>query len=218
MSFSTFRRHYLDRCLAATEFSGDVLDIGGKKENKKGEFRPPLGRCRSWRYLNVDAASKPDFLASADKIPLDGATLDWVLLSEVLEHLERPEQALAEAARVLRGGGKLALSVPFLYPVHGDPYDYQRWTPEKLRRSLGMAGFTEISVRPMGGLLSALADIFEAWCQAHYGAGRSPPFPARLTRKLLRTALLPLLLRRDPGLPYADAVTGGYFVTARKPE
>lgn len=214
--FTSFRRHYLDQMLSGTEFAGDVLDVGGKKENKKGAFRPPLASCRSWRYVNIDGNTSPDFLASADALPLGNESTDCVLLAETLEHLEFPERALAEASRVLRRGGKLVMSVPFLYPVHGDPFDFQRWTPEKFRRELWRLDFEAVEVRPMGGLISVMADCLEAFCQLHYSSGRKPPFAARLARKLLRTIFLRPLLHADSGLPFRDNVSGGYFVTARK--
>ncbi len=214
--FTTFRRHYLDQSLLETMFSGDVLDVGGKKEGKKGRFRPPLSLCSSWRYVNIDPATKPDFLASADLLPLPNHDANFILLAETIEHLEFPEKALAEAHRILRSGGKLVLTVPFLYPVHGDPYDFQRWTPEKFRRELGRLGFSDIIVQPMGGLFAVICDAFENFCQAHYVQKRKPPFIFRVGRVLMRSIFLPLLLRWDSGLPFQEIITTGYFVTARK--
>lgn len=214
--FVSFRRHYLDQLLASTPFAGDVLDVGGKKENKKGAFRPPLERCRSWRYVNIDAATGPDFLASADALPLPDASVDCVLLAETLEHLAQPEKALAEACRVLRPNGSIVLTMPFLYAVHADPHDFQRWTPEKFRRSLAGLGFGAIEVRAMGGLIGVWADTLEAYCQAHYVAGRKPPLCARIARKLLRGPLRGYLLHRDGAAAPALAITGGYYVTATK--
>ncbi|HEV3479799.1 MAG TPA: class I SAM-dependent methyltransferase, partial [Gaiellaceae bacterium] len=43
---------------------------------------------------------------------LPDESFDKVLLSEVIEHLREPERAIAEAARVLRPGGVLAVSTP----------------------------------------------------------------------------------------------------------
>jgi SAM-dependent methyltransferase len=212
--FVSFRRHNLDSMLSATDFHGDILDVGGKKENGKGLFQPP--RCRSWRYVNIDPATKPDYLASADALPLPDSSTDCVLLAETLEHLEHPEKALAEALRVLRPEGGIVLTMPFLYPVHGDPRDFQRWAPEKFRRELEALGFSEIRVRPMGGLIAVAGDSLEAFCQAHYGEKRKPPLLFRALRWLMRGPLQAHLLRWDAKLPFQDAITSGYFVTARK--
>lgn len=215
--FSSFRRHYVDLMLAEFEFRGDVLDVGGRKELYKGKFRPPLEKCKSWRFLNIDPATKPDLLASADAVPLPDASVDLVLLAETLEHLEFPEKALAEARRVLRNKGSILLTVPFLFPVHGDPQDFQRWTPEKFRRLLSGLGFERVEVKPMGGLFSVLVDTFEGFCQAHYVNRTQLALPFRIARKILRGLFVPLLLKWDAKLPYRELVTGGYLVSAVKP-
>jgi ArsR family transcriptional regulator len=44
-----------------------------------------------------------------EKLPLDGASMDAAFVSQVLHHAARPEKALAEAARILKPGGRLIL-------------------------------------------------------------------------------------------------------------
>jgi ubiquinone/menaquinone biosynthesis C-methylase UbiE len=43
----------------------------------------------------------------------DNEYFDYIVMGEVLEHLERPEDAIREGMRVLKSGGYLAVSVPF---------------------------------------------------------------------------------------------------------
>jgi ubiquinone/menaquinone biosynthesis C-methylase UbiE len=58
-------------------------------------------------------ASKVDFrLQDAQELSFPDATFDKVLMSEVIEHVPKPERAIAEAARVLRPGGLLVASTP----------------------------------------------------------------------------------------------------------
>ncbi|MGR9091234.1 MAG: methyltransferase domain-containing protein, partial [Gammaproteobacteria bacterium] len=68
-------------------------------------------------------------------------SIDHCLLLDVLEHIPDPERALGEIARVLKSGGTLLLQVPFLYPVHDAPLDFQRWTQFGLTRLAGKYGF-----------------------------------------------------------------------------
>ena len=49
---------------------------------------------------------------SGYELPFRSDSFDCVILSEVLEHLDRDEEALAEVSRVLKPGGVLAVSVP----------------------------------------------------------------------------------------------------------
>lgn len=81
-------------------------------------------------------APKPDILGDAKNLPLDSATFDTVLMLQVLEHIDNPELAIKEASRVLKTGGIIIISVPFLYPVHDAPYDYFRFTEYALKSFL----------------------------------------------------------------------------------
>lgn len=55
--------------------------------------------------------------ADAAALPVADDSVDAVLLLDVIEHLDAPEQALAEAHRVLRPGGALVVSVPHSGPL-----------------------------------------------------------------------------------------------------
>lgn len=69
-----------------------------------------------------------DRIEDAQKLTFADASVGTVLLFEILEHLPRPDLAVAEAHRVLSAQGLLALSVPFQYRLHGFPSDYWRFT------------------------------------------------------------------------------------------
>jgi SAM-dependent methyltransferase len=60
-------------------------------------------------------AVRADLLA----LPFPDASFDVVMASEVLEHIPADEQAMAEIARVVRPGGRVAVTVP-------------RWWPERI--------------------------------------------------------------------------------------
>jgi hypothetical protein len=51
------------------------------------------------------------------------------------------------------------MTVPFLYPIHNDPFDYQRWTSEKLRVTLENIGFEIIDFKALGAGFSVVHDI-----------------------------------------------------------
>ncbi len=50
---------------------------------------------------------------NAEALSFDDAEMDLVLCSSVLEHVDQPQTAVRELARVLRPGGELFLEVPF---------------------------------------------------------------------------------------------------------
>lgn len=214
--FITFRRHYLDQMLEAESFAGEVLDVGGKKENPRGQFRPPKDKVSSWKYLSIDAETRPDFLSSADAIPAGNDQFDHVLLCEVAEHLEAPEKTLAECRRVLKAEGKMIMTMPFLYGVHADPQDFQRWTPAKIRFELSKAGFSDVEIRPMGGFFAVAADLYEMYCHLEFSrSGRIPVWMKGL-RFLMRRVFLKPLMAVDQRFPFKDLLTTGYYVVAKK--
>lgn len=52
-------------------------------------------------------------------LPYDDGTFDFVIASEILEHVPQDERAIDELIRVLKPGGRMAVTVP-------------RWLPEKV--------------------------------------------------------------------------------------
>ncbi len=214
MKFISFRRYWLDKFLSASDFSGRVLDVGGVKNDKRGCFRPSMTKADSWEYLNIDEKTSPDYLCSSEKIPVDNNSYDVVLIAEVLEHLENPEKTLRESLRVLKAGGKLIATMPFLYPVHADPFDFQRWTPEKVRMEFGKAGFDEIKIECMGGFFSVLYDLWRVFLN-------DENCRLRCLRKVIRKCILPILIIIYINLdkffaPVNKKITTGFYITAVK--
>lgn len=139
---------------------GIVLDVGGKKIDRRGTFIPPLDQVNSWKYLNPDDKTKPDYCCSAENIPLEDESVDTVIMTEVLEYLTKPEIVISEIYRVLCENGHLIISTPFLNPIHGDYWsDRARYTPVMLKEKLEGTGFKLKSLEPMGSVGSVLYDI-----------------------------------------------------------
>jgi ArsR family transcriptional regulator len=142
----------------------DLLDIGTGTGRMLEIFAP-----RAERALGVDLSH--DMLAVARvnlerarlrncslrhadmyQLPIAGASFDAVVIHQVLHYAERPAQAIAEAARVLRPGARLVV-------VDFAPHDLEFLRTEHAHRRLG---FAEAEVT--------------GWCRA---AGLEPE-PARL--------------------------------------
>ncbi len=203
----------MDLCLynSISLMRGDVIDIGGKRQNKLGDFRPPMLQVKSWQYLNIDSSTNPDYSCNAESIPVDDCYFDVAVMSEVLEHIENPEMVLKETFRILREGGALILSVPFLFPFHADPNDFQRFTDVKMRIILEKAGFTEIKIIPMGGTGSVIHDIMLV------SFNSSPNKYLKSIGHLFLHLTKSVYILLDKLLTRTErAITTGYFVTAKK--
>lgn len=97
--------------------------------------------------IDVDSDSQADFIMDVCNMKeFDNESFDLVLMVEVLEHVHNPSLAINEIYRVLKPGGQLLLTTPFLFPIHDAPNDFFRFTKFGLKKILNM--FDQISVEP----------------------------------------------------------------------
>jgi SAM-dependent methyltransferase len=139
----------------STCFVGRVLDVGGGR--RRGTFEPP--RTARWVVADLDPGGGPDVRADIVALPFRDGVFDAVKASEVFEHVPAVAPALAECRRVLRPGGHMVITVPFLERLHPDPEDYARYTERMWERLLAEAGLTRIAIRPQGGFFTHLAGL-----------------------------------------------------------
>ncbi len=148
-------------------FKGTLLDLGCGEMPYKQYI---LSNSKVEKYIGLDIENptyqqngKPDMFWDGRKIPLDDNTVDTVMATELFEHLPDIESVLKEINRVLKPGGLLFFTVPFLWPLHDAPHDEYRYTPFSLERHLKAADFTDISINALGGWNASLAQMIGLW-------------------------------------------------------
>lgn len=99
------------------------------------------------------------FIDLNQKLPFEDFSFDTVLLTDVLEHISKPQQLVQEIARVLRPGEKVIIMVPFFYRLHEVPHDYFRYTEHALRSFCNDAHLTIVHLEPYGGYYDILFDL-----------------------------------------------------------
>ena len=106
-------------------------------------------------YLAADLPGNPQAtvtIAADGTVPVADSSVDAVLSTQVLEHVDDPSTYLAECFRVLRPGGRMLLSTHGLMVYHPDPDDYWRWTTAGLQRIVREAGFDVVRFEGIMGL------------------------------------------------------------------
>jgi len=136
--------------------SGIIIDLGGGKNPSYERF----WQIKPEKFIRVDINEKtePDVIADLNKtLPFSDNFADAVLLFNVIYILENPTEILREINRILKPGGKIFFTSPFIFNEAKEPSDYWRFTSEGLKKLLEEAGFNSFLIEPVGERFSAAA-------------------------------------------------------------
>lgn len=152
----TIRYAYLEKYFSGRKQGGTLLDLGCGP-------RPYLSLYRS-AYTKTIGAEHPDapfpktdidLYCLADNIPLEDNTIDTVLSTEVMHDMAEPSDMLSEVHRILKPGGEIVLTTPFVVPIVDGIYDHYRYTEQGLQYLLKKSGFTNITIQPVGDVFAS---------------------------------------------------------------
>jgi SAM-dependent methyltransferase len=102
-----------------------ILDVGcGNKPYRV------LADETIWLGLDTSPNSLRDFNYKENSFfPIKNQSVDLVICTEVLEHVENDKFLVEEIYRCLKINGTAIFTTPFLFPLHGVPQDFRRLTP-----------------------------------------------------------------------------------------
>lgn len=202
-----------------------VLDVGAGS----CPYRHVFSHCeyQTQDFTGLDAAQlrygnygQIDYICDATAIPVEDASFDVVLCTEVLEHVPEPQQVIREFARILRPGGTLLLTAPLGSGLHQEPYHfYGGYTPFWYQKFLGEVGFGDLRIEPNGHFFALFSQEAIRFMRLSWPMRFSFPvsvfwFPLWLIFLLLFGVLLPpLAMWLDRHIP-EQAFTVGYHVMA----
>lgn len=109
--------------------------------------------------LDIGLYDNVDVVADGKQLPFKNNSFDGVIIEMVIEHVDYPEEILSEAFRVLKKGGKIYVSLPFVFAFHGSPDDYNRYTFHGLEKRLTKAGFSVEKSGALSGAGSTMSQI-----------------------------------------------------------
>ncbi len=144
--------------LSAEELTGKVLDLGG---GGNARYVNLLSEGIEYVSANIDPEIDPTYLITpGENLPIEDDSIDCCITLNTLEHVYDPKFLLCEIHRVLKPGGKVVISVPWMFRIHGHPDDYSRRTPSWWNQALAEAGFSKGELTPLvWGRYSVAASI-----------------------------------------------------------
>ncbi|MFA6098543.1 MAG: class I SAM-dependent methyltransferase [Patescibacteria group bacterium] len=130
-----------------------ILDAGAGSCPYKKYFNHASYESTDFENIfDKSSKNKHTFICSLDNIPKSDESYDAILNTQVLEHVEYPQKVIKEFFRILRPGGKLFLTAPQGWGIHGDPYHFFNFTKYGLKSLFINAGFTIKFIKPRGGI------------------------------------------------------------------
>ncbi|MBD2087545.1 class I SAM-dependent methyltransferase [Trichocoleus sp. ST-U3] len=119
------------------------------------------------KHIGIDIypGSKVDIVIDTDEEwLLETSSFDAILCTQVLEHTANLGNTIEEITRVLKTGGILILTVPFIYNEHGTPDDYRRFSVYGLKNLIEQ-NYEVMEAKHQGGIGSTVGALVLNWLE-----------------------------------------------------
>jgi len=144
----------------APHLKGNLLDFGCGSKPYKEIFTVET-------YVGVDFINEGhphdneqiDVFYDGKTIPFPDNFFDSILSSEVFEHIFNLSEILVELNRLLKPGGKILITCPFVWKEHELPHDYARYTLFALRDLLEKNNFTVLVTDKSGNFIQVIFQL-----------------------------------------------------------
>ena len=148
-------------------------------------------------------------------IPIKDGTFDGVINETVIEHISDERAFVAEITRIVKPGGVVYTSAPFIHPFHGSPDDFRRFTTSALK-DLFKNDYDILEIGVRSGPMSAFLMFLCYWFGVILTLGnrRLAPFAAHICMLIFGPFKIFDLL--FAWMPNADAVAAVLYIIARK--
>lgn len=154
MTRLTVTREVINKFLP--HINGRVLDLGAGS----AKYREIILKKAS-EYRSCDAVKNEDIDDVCDvlNLPYSAESFNTVISTQVIEHVNNPYRMAEQIYKVLKPGGKIIVTAPFLILKHSDPGDYFRFTAGGLLEVFKQSGFTIIESGCYGGFFMVLSEM-----------------------------------------------------------
>jgi SAM-dependent methyltransferase len=143
------------------KLKGNLLDFGCGRKPYQTLFNVES-------YIGVDvevsghnhAKEAIDVYYDGRKLPFEDHAFDSIFSSETFEHVFNLEEMIPELYRVLKPGGQMLITVPFVWDEHEIPFDYGRYSSFGIRYLLEKNGFQVESLDKTGHFFLVLGQLW----------------------------------------------------------
>lgn len=206
----TYRRRLIDRDLEQHRdlLTGRVLDLGGGRT--RGKF--PHGKHLGWIVLDENETFTTSVVGDAQILPFREEVFDAVKCSELTGYLYEPIRTVKEISRILKPGGKVVITAPFLTPFDKEQHDGVRLTSAWWHWAVRETGLRVEEIKEQGYLLTVLADFERYWINHWW-------FPFRFAAYIVMFPVYELLFWWEQHFPvpsYFKRFTSGFLIVLRK--
>ncbi|MEZ4739742.1 MAG: class I SAM-dependent methyltransferase [Flavobacteriales bacterium] len=149
--------------LIAEHITGDMLDCGCgpvpyhelyAERTTSNICMDYSGSVHGLALLDVEVD-----LNAPGPLPFSDGQFDSVLMSDMIVHITRPANLMNEINRVLKPGGKVVLTSPFIYWMGEYPHEYYHPSEFALRHLAENAGFEVLVLEAYGGQADVFMDV-----------------------------------------------------------
>jgi SAM-dependent methyltransferase len=148
----------------SSDLKGVLLDFGcGSKPYRS------LFQVEGYIGLDYENPGHPhdnehiDVFYDGKRIPFENDYFDAVLCTEVVEHVFNIEVVLKELNRVVKPGGKLLVTCPFVWNEHEVPHDFARYSKFGLTHLFENNGFELIRFKKSGHFISTIHQLMNLY-------------------------------------------------------
>lgn len=161
--------------------------------------------------FDINPEREPDILGDFCEYDFGQKSYDYVILSEVLQFFKNPQKGIDNAYKILKPGGQVIITSPFVFPIHDRPYDLYRFTKYGLEYLLN--DFTDVKIEEKNSAVEAI-DVL--WMRFYRMEGKHTYILKRIiiySRYYLQRPVTKFLMK----FIKTDMTTTGYHAVATKP-
>lgn len=164
-AFNLYNRDvWVQEISKTVENNSTVLDIGAGSAPYRNLFSHCQYKTQDFSQLDAQQLRgsngyfEIDYVCDITNIPVADNSFDYILCTEVLEHVPYPIKAIEEISRILKPGGKLFLTAPLGSGLHQEPYHfYGGYTPYWYDKFLSDNNLVVESIQSNNGFYSYFA-------------------------------------------------------------